>query len=378
MEPQKALSYSQKAQILSEGGFDETHYHGAISPPIFQTAMFSFGKKSSKEYRYTATNNPTFSVVSKKLAAAESGETCKLFATGMAAINAVFMSLLRSGDHIVVSENVYSGVKASLRNFENFGVEYTYVSGAANEIERAVRPETRMIFVESPGSKLFDVLDIEAIGEIGRRLDRLTVIDNTWATPMFQNPLLFGFDLVIHSATKYLGGHSDIMGGAVIGAEKIVSGIHNLGAVMDPHQAWLLNRSLATLPMRMKHFMESAGKIAPFLEAHTKVRKVLYPGLPSHQGYEVGRRFMTGYSSLLSFVTKGDHEQSCKFMEQLRIIRRAWSYGGPTSLAFHYGKEFRRSLDRLGYPPNLIRLHVGFEDPDAIMEELDRALQAIK
>jgi len=374
---QKSLSYNQKAQILATDGYDETQYHGAISPPIFQTAMFSFGKKSSREYRYTATNNPTFSIVSKKLAAAESGEACRLFATGMAAINAVFLSFLKSGDHIVVSENVYSGVKTSLRNFEKFGVEYTYVSGAADEIEQAVRPETRMIYVESPGSKLFDVLDIEAIGKIGRRLNIMTVIDNTWATPMFQNPLLYGFDLVIHSATKYLGGHSDIMGGAVIGAEKIVSGIHNLGAAMDPHQAWLLNRSLATLPMRMKHFMENTSIIASFLEAHPKIQKVLYPGLPSHPNYEIGRRFMSGYSSLLSFITAGDYEQSRQVMERLKIIRKAWSYGGPTSLAFHYGKEFRRSLERLGYPPNLIRLHVGFEDPDAIMEELDYALQAI-
>jgi cystathionine beta-lyase/cystathionine gamma-synthase len=258
-----------------------------------------------------------------------------------------------------------------------FGIKTTVVPCDAQAISDALTPETKMIYAESPGSKLFNILDLEAAGQIGRSQRVLRVIDNTWATPMFQNPLAYGFDLVIHSATKFLGGHNDILGGAVIGAKGVIKRLHNLGAVMDPHQAWLLNRSLATLPMRMQRHMESAALIAAFLENHPNVARVFYPGLESHPQYELGRRQMSGYSGLLSFITAGDYDASLQMMKRFRLIKQAWSYGGPTSVAMHNGRYFKASLERMGYPPNLIRLHVGFENPEEIINDLERALNSL-
>ena len=372
------LTYHQKAQILARHGYDE-EYENAVSPPIFQTVNFCYGKRHMGKYRYTPSGNPTISTVAEKLSAVEGGEGAKLFSTGMAAIQAVFLSFLQSGDHVVVSNNVYRDSIALLKKMEQkFAINVTGVPDEAEAIEAAVTPNTKMIYVESPSSKFFDILDLEAIGNIGKKHNIMLAIDNTWATPMFQNPLAYGFDLVIHSATKYLSGHNDISGGVVIGSEKLIGRLAGMVASMDPHQAWLLNRSLATLPMRMKHLMESTMRIAEFLETHPKIEKVLYPGLLSHPQYELGKRQMTGYSSLLSFFTKGDYGESIEMITRLKLIRQAWSYGGPTSLVMHYGKWYKNELQRRNHSRNFLRLHVGFEDPEALMADIDDALSAIK
>lgn len=372
------LTYHQKAQILARNGYDEQLYENAVAPPIFQTVNFCYGENIDGKYRYTPSGNPTMSIVSEKLAAVESGKTAKLFSTGMAAIHAVFLNFLQFGDHIIVSNSVYHESFKFLKIMEDkFGIKVTEVSGEANTIETAVTDATKMIFIESPSSKFFDILDLEAIGNIGKRRHIMLVIDNTWATPMFQNPLLYGFNLVIHSTTKYMSGHNDISGGAVIGSKALIERLNGMGASMDPHQAWLLNRSLMTLPMRMTFLMESAMQVAEFLESHPKIEKVLYPGLPSHPQYQLGKRQMTGYSSLFSFFTKGSYEQSLQVMNRFKLIKQAWSYGGPTSLIMHNGYWFRSELQRRGYSQNFLRLHVGFEDPAELIADLDHALQAI-
>ena len=268
------LTFHQKTQILSRQGYGE-NYENAIVPPVFQTSIFAYGAESRGRYIYTSSGNPTFTVVEEKMAAVESGAAAKLFSTGMAAIHSVVISNIEAGDHIIAHENVYSEAVSLFKNLKKFGVDVTFVSNGKGEIQAAIRPETKMIYVESPTSKLFEIMDLKAIGEMGRQQGVLRVVDNTWATPMFQNPILYDFDYVIHSATKYLGGHNDLMGGVVIGSKSRIKRLHNLGGVMDPHQAWLLNRSLMSLPMRMKYFMENTMEIAVFLENHPKILKVL-------------------------------------------------------------------------------------------------------
>ena len=374
------LTFEQKAQILTSDAYDSAAHRNSIAPPIYQTVMFDLktGAERDQSYIYTSLGNPNFSIVEKKMAAVECGAAAKLFSTGMAAIHAVVFSLVGQGDHVIVSENVYVGVKTLFQQtVKRFGVSVTWVSGKADEIEAALRPNTKLIYLESPGSMLFDIIDLATIGQIGKRHGAKLAIDNTWATPLYQNPLCYGFDVVIHSATKYLSGHNDVMGGVVIGSKKLVRQLVSMGAVMDPHQAWLLGRSLVTLPVRMKQGAENAMTIARFLEAHPKVERILYPGLPTHPEYTLGKRQMTGYSSLMSFIAKGSYEQTMNVLNRFKLIKPAWSYGGAMSLAMPGGKDLREQLIRRGYGQNLIRLYVGLENPSSLMEDLDDALQVI-
>jgi cystathionine gamma-lyase len=434
------LTYHEKAQILARAGYEPRMGGGAVAPPVYQTAMFTLdfdsynvavdgadddGAKSGTRpgagdvlggtrfgtggthsdasgvpgdirpnasgirapisahlpYRYTSEGSPNEDMAAVKLALVESAPDldakARLFPTGMAAIYAVALSLTTLGDHIIALDHCYEGTRRLFKTLpKQHGRSVSFTTGELSDIEAQLRPETRLIFLESPGSKLFELQDLAAISALGRDRNILCVIDNTWATPMFQNPLLHGFDVVVHSATKFLGGHNDLMGGVAIGAPEVMARLSRMYAAIDPHQSWLLNRSLATLPMRMLHHETSAALIAPFLEAHPQVIRVFWPGLPSHPQFELGQRQMYGCSGLMSFVTKGSYKDSLEVVRRLRLFVRAWSYGGPTSIVLHCGKSFKQALKQLGLPPNLIRIHVGFEDPAHLMEDLDQALSA--
>lgn len=361
-------------------GDEYDRYMGAIVPPIFQNSLFT-RKTVDHGYAYTRVSNPTIEIAERKIAELEGGEAARCFSSGMAAITAALLYGLEKDSHVICPRNVYAPTRSWLETYmAKFGVEATFVSGEdAASFERAIRPNTKVIYLESPLSNVFTLQDLKAIASMAKAQGILTIIDNTWATPLYQNPLEFGIDLVVHSASKYMGGHSDIVAGAIIGSQAIMEAMtHNerglFGAVMDPHQAWLLIRGMRTLPVRMRQHQESAMKIAAYLESHPKVKQVFYPGLPSHPQYELGQRQMSGYSGLMSFVPRGSREQIRQFMKSLRLFEEGPSWGGFESLINSPGLWIDEETSRQsGIPLGLIRISVGLEHVDSLLEDFEQA-----
>jgi cystathionine gamma-lyase len=361
---------------------DYDRYLGAISPPIFQTSLFT-RKRTQHGYTYTRVSNPTVEIAERKIAALEGGERALCFSSGMAAITAALMHVLDKDAHVVCPQSVYAPVRIFLETYmAKFGVETTFVANDdAGAIEQAIRPNTRAIYVETPVSNVFALHDLEAVAAIARPRGIATIADNTWATPLFQQPLRRGIDFVVHSASKYLGRHSDITGGVLIGREEAISRIRDnervlYGAVMDPHQAWLLIRGLRTLPLRMERHQESAMKIAAFLEAHPLVERVLYPGLASHPQHALAKRQMNGFSGLMSFVPKLDPPRIYAAMKNLRHFEEGPSWGGFESLVNSPGLGLdEEAARRTGIPQGLLRISVGLERAETLIADLDQALR---
>ena len=367
--------------ICARLGDDYEKSRGAVSPPIYQTSLFT-RKHGDGEYSYTRVANPTTEVAEKKIAALEKGEAARCFSSGMAAITSSILHFVKAGSHVVAPINIYLPTRFFLFDYlARFGVTATFVDGDdPSDFEKAAKPETTLFYLESPSSNIFSMQDLAAISEIARSKNIVTAIDNSWATPLFQNPLCMGVDLVIHSASKYLGGHSDIIGGVIAGNETLVADIANkqrsvLGSIMDPHLSWLLIRSLRTLPARMKQHQESGLMVARFLENHRKVKRVLYPGLESHPQYSLGMRQMTGSTGLLGFVPDGSEKEIRKFITRLQHFEIGPSWGGHESLLNSPGLGISDEDSRsLRIPRGLIRLSIGLESPDTLIEDLDRGL----
>ncbi|MBO7746414.1 aminotransferase class I/II-fold pyridoxal phosphate-dependent enzyme [Paenibacillus sp. MWE-103] len=374
-----------KEEICTHLGDEYDRHLGAIVPPIFQNTLFT-RKTTDHGYSYTRAANPTIELAEKKIAALEGAEEARCFSSGMAAITAALMTVMEKDCHIVCPRNVYPPTKAFLDDYmAKFGVDTTFVSGdSADEFERALRPNTKAIYLETPLSNVFALQDLRAVSALARSRGIVTIADNSWATPMYQNPIAHGVDLVVHSASKYLGGHSDIIAGVMVGSrERLEPVTHRerglFGASMDPHQAWLLIRGLRTLPVRMRQHQESALRIAAFLEAHPLVERVLYPGLPSHPQYELGRSQMSGYSGLLGFVPKGSREAIAGLMKALRLFEEGPSWGGFESLVNSPGLWLDEEASRRsGIPQGLLRVSIGLEHADALIEDLDAALHGMK
>ncbi|MBB6734072.1 aminotransferase class I/II-fold pyridoxal phosphate-dependent enzyme [Cohnella sp. CBP 2801] len=374
-----------KEDICAHLGDDYDRYLGAIVPPIFQNSLFT-RKTVNHGYSYTRMSNPTTEIAEKKIAALEEAEEARCFSSGMAAISAALMSVMEKDCHIVCPLNVYPPTKGFLDSYmTKFGVETTFVSGEkVEEFERALRPNTKAIYLETPLSNVFTLQDLRAVAELARSKGIATIVDNTWATPLYQNPIACGIDIVVHSASKYMGGHSDILAGVMVGSKERMEQVTHrerglFGASMDPHQAWLLIRGLRTLPVRMRRHQESALRVASFLEAHPQVERVLYPGLPSHPQYELGRRQMSGYSGLLSFVPGGSREQIAGFVKSLRLFEEGPSWGGFESLINSPGLWLDEEASRrTGIPQGLLRISIGLENPDSLLEDLDQALASMK
>jgi len=372
-----------KEEICTHLGDDYDRFLGAIVPPIFQNSLFT-RKTENHGYVYTKVANPTIEIAEKKIAALEEGEAALCFSSGMAAISAALMSLLEAGSHVICPLNAYTPTRIFLSEYmARFGVETTFVVGdTVEEFERAIRPNTKVIFLESPVSITFKLQDLAGVAALAKAKGIATVIDNTWATPLFQNPLKFGIDIVVHSASKYLGGHSDILGGVAVASRERIEAMNRnerglFGAAMDPHQAWLLIRGLRTLPLRMKRHMESGIAVAKFLESHPMVEQVFYPALPSHPQYELGRKQMTGYSGLFSFLPKLRREQTGELVKRLRVFEEGPSWGGFESLINTPGLWMDEETSRAhGIPPGLLRVSIGLEPPELLMEDLDRALRS--
>lgn len=387
-------------ELCLDDEFESAASSRPTSAPIVQTSLFSFptleeliealGSESGRHV-YTRGQNPTVEVLETKLAALERGESCKAFASGMAAISAVLFGVLEAGDHVVFLNRIYGPTLQLARQLQRFGVEHDVVVGEAGDnpsaepriesLEAAIRPETRLIWVESPGTMLFHVVDLAAVVEVARRHGVLTAIDNTWATPLLQKPLPLGFDLSMHTATKYLGGHSDVVAGAVVGSRDLMEQIFRrafllLGGILAPWDAWLILRGLRTLPARLREHEASALAVASMLSEHPAVASVHHPGLVEDLTVRgVTDQQMTGYSGVFSFELKDvTWESTCRVVNALRHFRIGVSWGGVESLVIAPKPKNRPGA----LPPGLIRLSVGLEGADVLADDLRGALAGLE
>ena len=360
---------------------------GAISVPIYQTSTFAFedvGK--TRGYDYSRTANPTRKVLEDTIAQLEGGKTGFAFATGMAAETTV-MHLLKSGDHVISGDDIYGGTYRLFQNvMQQFGLEFTFLRMDSRErIEEAIKPNTRMLWLETPSNPLLNIVDIEMAVDIAKKHNLLTVIDNTFATPYFLRPIEYGVDLVVHSTTKYLNGHCDVVGGAVVTStdeqtEKVQFLLNAMGTCASPFDCWLVLRGIETLPVRMRQHEENAAAIADHLKGHPAVKKVFYPGLESHPGHEIAKRQMKGFGGMVSFELKGEAEAVTSFLRGIKIFALAESLGGVASLAEHPATMSHASMpkehrEKVGITDELIRLSVGLENVDDLIEDLEQALK---
>lgn len=379
------MKFSTKA---IHAGQDPDPTTGAVSVPIYQTSTYAQeGIGKHKGFEYARTQNPTRSALEQNLAALEGGRACYAFASGMAATNAV-MTLLKAGDHVIVSDNTYGG---TFRLFDkvlrNFGLEFSYVDAREpSNVEDAARAETRMVFIETPTNPVMSLVDIRAVSEITRRRGIRLVVDNTFMSPYFQRPLELGADIVVHSTTKYLNGHSDGVGGAAIlnDEEDIarMAFIQNAaGAILSPMDSWLVMRGTKTLAVRMRQHDENGRLVAQFLAEHPRVQKIYYPGLKSHPQHELALRQMSGFGGMISFET-GSLENAKRVLESVRICTLGESLGGVETLISHPATMTHASVpegerNRLGITDGLVRVSVGIEDVEDIIADLDQALNKI-
>ncbi len=362
---------------------------GAIIVPIYQTSTFvqeELGKH--KGYEYARTGNPTRAALERNLAALEGGEQAFAFASGMAAIN-VLMTLLKSGDHVVAGHNLYGG---SFRLFErvlkDFGLSFSYVNTAQiASLEEGLRPNTRLIFIETPTNPVMEITDIAAVARIVHQRGIPLAVDNTFMSPYFQRPLDLGADVVVHSTTKYLNGHSDGVGGAVIlkgttFAERLKFLQNAAGAVLGPMDSWLVLRGVKTLAVRMEQHNKNGMAVAQHLARHPKVKHVHYPGLASHPQHELAKRQMSGFGGMIAFET-GSLENAKAVLRSVRLCSLAESLGGVETLISHPASMTHASVPpedraRIGITDGLVRISVGIEDVDDIVGDLDQALEKIR
>ncbi|PAF35020.1 methionine gamma-lyase [Terribacillus saccharophilus] len=379
-------------EICMHYGEVPNSYNGAIIPPTFSNTLFVYptfeelGKAVSNEqnhFVYTRGTNPTVQIAEQKLAELERGEACKCFASGMAAISAALLNSLKSGDHVLCISNVYFSSMDLLIYMEKFNVSHSVIySTDIAAIEQALLPTTKVIYLECPTDHNFRLVDLKALACLAKNKGIRTIIDNTWATPLFQKPLTHGIDIVVHSTSKYLGGHSDLMGGAVISNKQIISKLFTdefilFGGIMPPREASQLLRSLRTLPIRMATHEANALKVAKFLESHSAVEAVHYPGLPSHPDYGLGQRQLTGYSGLLSFTLKNATYETVKeVINKTKEFQIGVSWGSFESLIMspNYGNNADQ-LKKEHTSPGLIRLSVGQGDADELIQDLKQALE---
>ncbi|GAC1370899.1 MAG: cystathionine gamma-synthase [Ktedonobacteraceae bacterium] len=359
---------------------------GALMTPIFQTSTYAqTGMGEHKGYEYARTGNPTRTALEACLASLENGQHGLAFASGLAAEQAV-LSLLSAGEHMVSCDDLYGGTyRIFERILRRYNIETNYVTaGAVANYEQAIRPNTKLIWLETPTNPLLQLVDIRAVAEIAHRHNILLVVDNTFSSPYFQQPLDLGADIVLHSTTKYINGHSDVIGGAVItNNDEIYEAIkfhqNAAGAVPGPFDAWLTLRGVKTLALRMKQHEENAFSVAKFLSEHPRVEKVYYPGLASHPDHELAKRQMSGFGGMVSFQFKGTLEDVDKVVRRLKVFTFAESLGGIESLVCHpasmtHGSIPREIREARGLTDTLLRLSVGIEDVEDLLADLHQAL----
>ncbi|WP_142827070.1 bifunctional cystathionine gamma-lyase/homocysteine desulfhydrase [Planococcus soli] len=371
---------------LIHGGIVGDEATGAVSTPIYQVSTYkqeAVGK--FKGYEYSRTGNPTRHALEELIADVEFGHAGFAFGSGMAAISSVMM-MFSAGDHVVLTDDVYGGTYRVINKVLNrFGLEFTFVdTGNLAEVEAAVKENTKAIFIETPTNPLLKVTDIEAVAAFAKSKGLLTIVDNTFMTPYLQNPIALGADIVVHSATKYIGGHSDVVAGLVIvNSAELAEEVHfvqnSIGAILGPQDSWLLIRGLKTLGLRMEEANSNAQKIAEFLEAHEAVGKVIYPGLESHPGRELMQKQATGFGGMISFDV-GSREKAGELLAKLKYFTLAESLGAVESLISVPAQMTHASIPierrgELGIVEGLVRISVGIEDVEDLIEDLENALK---
>ena len=391
----------QPATLAIHGPGREPKAHFAVTTPIVQTSNYYFdstadvlkfmkGKSQGRvlrEHEYGRYGNPTQQECERKLAAVEGAERALLFSTGMSAVVMTLLAYLRHNTHIIFTKDCYRQTRDFATNIlTGFGMQVSIVEPTAREIARAIRPNTTIIFTESPTNPYLRVLDIPAVVKVARKRKVKTIIDATLATPYNIQPLAMGVDIVIHSATKYLGGHNDLLAGVALGKNKMLDELYRMqrmiGATPGPFTCFLLERGLKTFALRMEQHNRAGLAIARLLESHPKIEKVWYPGLTSHPDYRIAREQMRGFGSVITFLVKGGEKETRKFIDALELFLITPSLGGSESLVtqmatmsfFDYPETYRRSI---GIVDNLVRIALGLEDPDDLIADLQQALGRI-
>lgn len=356
-----------------------------VNSPVYVSTSYPYLDTEERMYpRYF--NTPNQMVLAEKLSALEGTEDALLLSSGMAAISTVILGLLKKGDHVVFQPALYGGAyHFAVAELSNFGIDHSFSESAdAEAMEKVIRPETRLIYIETPSNPLLEITDIKAIAEMARRRDILSVVDNTFASPVNQNPFRLGIDVVIHSATKYLGGHSDLAAGAIASSREIISKLRNmalsLGGSLNALDCYLLERSMKTLFVRVEKQNQSAVQIAGFLEKHPQIRKVFYPGLPAHPKYRVAAAQMSGFGGMLSFELA--RIDATVFQKRLKVIRPSMSLGGVESIVCSPAMTSHRHMSReeqekSGINRQVLRLSVGIEDTEDLIGDLRQALEGI-
>ena len=381
------------ATLAIHAGEAKPGRNGPVAPAIERSANFVFADTAemkrwaegkSKAYIYTRYGNPTLAIAEAKLAALEGAEAAIVTASGMAAISSALFAVLQSGDELIATRQLYGGAYRLLRDLlPSLGIAVRFVEPSLEGVDSLVNERTRALYIETPTNPTLRLVDLRKAAAVGRRHDIVTLVDNTFATPVLQKPIALGFDLVVHSATKYLGGHSDLIAGVAVGSEKWIARVRErviyLGGSMDPGAAYLLIRGLKTLEIRVQRQCATALAVARFLEGHPKVARVHYPGLASHPSHRLARRQMSAYGGMLAFDLKGGLAAARRFCDRARIFLLAASLGGVESLIVlpqftsHYNMS-AQELAAAGVAPGTVRVSVGLEDAADLISDLKQAL----
>jgi len=395
MKSTKKVGKSTKA---IHAGIPKHSEYGEVSVPIFQSSTFAFpsaddgaarfaGTKAG--YIYTRLGNPTINALEENITALENGYRGFATATGMAAITTVYTALLHQGAHVVSSETVYGPSRVVLETiYSKYGVESSFVDSSNLEnIRKAIRPNTKMVFIETPANPTMKITDLKGAAEIAHQHKLPLVVDNTFASPYLQRPFEFGADIIVHSLTKFLNGHADVVGGMIVVNDEnyykmIRPTFTSFGGTMDPHQAWLVLRGIRTLALRVERGQENALKLAQFLKTHPKVLWVTYPGLPEHPGYEIAKKQMDGFGAMIAIGVKNGLEGGKIVMDNVEIFTLAVSLGGVESLIEHPASMTHASVSKAekiksGVSDELVRIAVGCEDYEDLRDDLDQALNKI-
>lgn len=395
--------------MMKNYGFETLAIHGdehkknpdnALNPPIFQTSTFVFDNLKhvddvmsfrSSDYVYTRGNNPTLRLFENRMAALEGGKGAVAFASGMAAVSSVLLSLLKPGDTVIANKTIYGSTYSVITKlFPQYGIKYRLVDlSNAENLEDYIDSDVKLIYFETPSNPSLSIVDIKKVSDIAKKHNIKTVVDNTFATPYFQRPLSLGADIVLHSATKYICGHGDVVAGVVVSKDDSYiqklkfDYMCELGGVMSPFNAWLLLRGLKTLAIRMRQHEQNAIKVAEYLNNNPKVSKVNYPGLKEFSGYEIARTQMSGFGAVISFELKNGLKSVSDFLDNLNMIQLAVSLGDCETLAespslmTHRGFPAEK-LSEFGFSESTVRLSIGIEDSDDILYDLENALNHVK
>ncbi len=376
----------KRKTMMIHGGIVGDEHTGAVSVPIYQVSTYkqeAVGKH--KGYEYSRTGNPTRFALEELVKDLEGGERGFAFGSGMAAITAVMM-LFNSGDHVILTDDVYGGTyRVMTKVLNRLGIESTFVdTSSLEEIEKAIQPNTKAIYIETPTNPLLKITDIAGAVEIARKHNLMTIVDNTFSTPYWQQPLALGVDIVLHSATKYIGGHSDVVAGlVVVKSEKLAEDLHfvqnSTGGVLGPQDSWLLMRGIKTLGLRMEATERNANEIVSFLQEHPAVEKIYYPGLPSHPNHEIAKKQADGFGGMISFDV-GSEEKANQLLQKVKYFTLAESLGAVESLISVPAKMTHASIPKdrreaLGITDGLVRISVGIEDVEDLIADLKQALE---